>query len=325
MKKKLLALTALVLTTGAFAQSSYTLYGRIDTSIGGIKELGKGTQSKMFHGGVGGLTTSRWGIRGSEDLGGGLKAVFKLEQRLDSDTGAAQSPSFKGESSVGFAGSFGKIVAGRMTTVYDDVRGVSQMHSLWDSAFTPNANGVFGSGSDYGNRFNSQIRYESPLINGFYANASYAFEQTTGKGNKMVALALGYKAGPRHISLGYQDEKGKSSYTMLSGAYDLGAVAVSGGYNHRNGNAASGHDNELTLGVNMPMGAWNFSAGIASGKTTIANATTAKANGYAFGATYSLSKRTTLYAAYRSHNIKTGAGVKSTDTQLYAMGVRHDF
>lgn len=325
MKKNLLALAALALTTGAFAQSSYTLYGRIDNSIGGIKELGKGTQSKMFHGGVGGLTTSRWGIRGSEDLGGGLKAIFKLEQRLDSDTGAAQSPSFKGESSVGFVGSFGKIVAGRMTTVYDDVRGVSQVYSLWDSAFTPNANGVFGSGSDYGNRFNNQIRYESPLINGFYANGSYAFEQTAGKGDKLVGLVLGYKEGSKHFSLGYQDEKGKSSYTMLSGAYDFGAVAVSGGYNHRSGNATTGSDNELTLGFNVPVGAWSFSAGVATSKTTIANATTAKASGYALGATYAMSKRTTLYAAYRSHNVKTGAGVKSVDTQLYAVGVRHDF
>jgi predicted porin len=325
MKKNLLVLSALALTSGAFAQSSYTLYGRIDNSVGGIKEMGKGTQSKMFHGGTGGLTTSRWGMRGSEDLGNGLKAVFKLEQRIDSDTGAAQSPSFKGESSVGFAGNFGKIVAGRMTTVYDDVRGVSQVNSLWDSAFTPNANGVFGSGSDYGNRFNNQIRYDSPLMGGFYANASYAFEQTAGKGDKMTALVLGYKAGPQHISLGYQDEKTKSSYTMLSAAYDFGAVAVSGGYNHRAGTAATGHDNEFTLGANVPMGAWNFSAGIATGKTTIANTTTAKASGFAIGATYSLSKRTTLYAAYRSHNIKNGAGVKTTDTQLYAVGVRHDF
>jgi predicted porin len=325
MKKYLIAGAVAAICTASYAQTSYTLYGRIDNSVGAIKQLGKGTETKMFHGGVGGLTTSRWGLQGTEDLGGGLKAIFKLEQRFDSDTGAVQNPNFKGESSVGFTGQFGRVVAGRMTTVYDDVRGLSQSNILWDSAFTPSANGVFGSGSDYSNRGNSQIRYESPNFNGVYANISHAFEQTAGIGDKIIALSVGYRNGPVHVAIGHQDEKTKSSFTMLSGSYNFGVAAISGGFNRRNGTATTGNDDEFTVGVNVPMGAFNFSAGVATGKTKVGAATTAKASGFAFGTTYSLSKRTRLYAAYRSHDIKNGAGVKTTDTSLYAMGVRHDF
>lgn len=325
MNKSLIALAVLAASSAAMAQS-VTLYGIIDNSVGSIKELGKGSQSKMFNGGNGGLKTSRWGLRGVEDLGGGLKATFKLEQRINSETGEAQSPSFKGESSLGLSGSFGQVRAGRMTTQYDDIRGLGNSNNLWDSAFTPAANGVFGSGGDYSSRFNNQIRYDTPVMGGVYGGVSYAFEQTAGKGDKLTALMLGYKTGPLHVALGYQDEKTKAKYTTLAGSYDFGVAALSAAYNHRKGaTAAMGDDNEYQIGVNVPVGAINVSAGYASSKTKVAGATSAKADGFALGATYSLSKRTTLYAAYRTHKIKDAAGTKTADTQLYAVGVRHDF
>ncbi|HEX5783431.1 MAG TPA: porin, partial [Burkholderiaceae bacterium] len=71
--------------------------------------------------------------------------------------------------------------------------------------------------------------------------------------------------------------------------------------------------------------AFKVSAGYANSKTKVSGATSAKADGFALGATYSLSKRTTVYAGYRTFKIKNGAGVKTADNQLYAVGVRHDF
>ena len=78
MKKSLIALAVLAASGAAMAQSSVTVYGRVDLSVGSLKELDKGSQTKLFNGGDGGLTTSRLGFRGSEDLGGGLKAKFKV-------------------------------------------------------------------------------------------------------------------------------------------------------------------------------------------------------------------------------------------------------
>jgi predicted porin len=322
MQKTLIALAVLAASGAAMAQSSVTLYGRVDTGIGSEKTLAGGSQTKMVDGG---LTTSRLGFRGTEDLGGGLSALFQLEQRLDLSSGALQAPSFKAASLVGLSGGFGTVKLGRMTTVFDDARAVSYSSNVFDSAFTPASNGVYkDAGGDYASRFNNQIRYDSPSFGGFYGGASYAFEQTAGVGDKLTAVQVGYKAGPMHVVLGHQNEKTKSKFTALSGSYDFGMASLSAGYNLRNGTASD--DKEYTFGVNVPMGAVNLSAGYAASETeSSAGVTTAKASGFGFGATYSLSKRTRLYAGYRSHDVKDAAGVKTTDTTLYAVGIRHDF
>lgn len=330
MNKSLIALAALAALASsgaALAQSTVTLYGRIDNSVGGLKEIGKSTQSKMFHGGNGGLTTSRIGFRGTEDLGGGLKANFQFEQRIDTDTGAIQNPGFKGAALLGLSGGFGTVRAGRMTTQYDDVRALSYTSNVFDSAFSPADNGVFGSGGDYTKRVNSQIRYELPAMGGVYGGVSYGFEQTAAKGDTMTGFMVGYKAGPLNVALGYQDDKTKSKYTGVAGSYDFGVASISGGFNTRKGSTtALGKDDEFTAGINVPVGAAvNVSFGYASSKTKVNGNTTAKSDGFGLGATYALSKRTKLYAGYRTHNIKNAAGVKTTDTAIYAVGARHDF
>lgn len=326
MKKNLIALAVLAASTGAMAQSSVTIYGRIDLSVGAEKNLGEKSKTQLFNGGAGGLTTSRLGFIGTEDLGGGLKAKFKLEQRINADTGEVQSPSFKAETSVGLSGGFGAFKLGRFTTVYDDVYALANSNNVFDSAFTASANGVYKSGGDYASRFNDQIRYETPSMGGFYAGLNYAFEQTSGEKDTMTGFKAGYKNGPVNVGLGYQNEKGSANkYTAISGAYDLGVAALSAGYNNRKGSDANGKDNEFTLGVTVPFGAFKVSAGFASSKTTIGGSTAAKASGFALGATYALSKRTRVYAGLRDVTVKDGAGVKTKDNSLYAMGLRHDF
>lgn len=90
MKKNLLALAALTLVSGAaLAQSSVTLYGVADVGIG--KEAGQKTG--MISGNLLNHTTSYIGFRGIEDLGGGLKAGFRLEQFINMENGATASPS----------------------------------------------------------------------------------------------------------------------------------------------------------------------------------------------------------------------------------------
>ena len=85
MKKTLIALAVLAAAGAAMAQSSVTLYGIADVWVGSIKD-GVGASS-LTEVGSGGFNTSRLGVQGSEDLGGGLSAVFKLEGNLGIDTG----------------------------------------------------------------------------------------------------------------------------------------------------------------------------------------------------------------------------------------------
>lgn len=330
MKKSLIALAVLAASGAAMAQSSVTLYGRIDTSVGSIKDQGsasadKKAVTKMFSGGDGGLTSPRWGLRGSEDLGGGLKANFQLESRFFSDTGTLDGVQFKGASWVGLSGDFGALRLGRGTTVYDDVRALSISSNVFDSAFTPTNNGVYKSGGDYASRFDNMVTYLSPSIGGFYAGLDFSLDESTATKADKLAFKAGYKAGPLHVALGYQDEKTSAEYTGLSGSYDFGVASVSAGFNMRDADTGGAEDTEYTMGVNVPFGAVAVSAGFASSKTEVGSATTGKASGFALGATYALSKRTKVYGGFRSHNVKDGAGSKTADTRLFALGLRHDF
>ncbi|MGI9218705.1 MAG: porin [Hydrogenophaga sp.] len=333
MKKSLIALAVLAASGAAMAQSSVTIYGRLDASVGNIDTLANGSQTKLFSGGDTGLTTPRLGFMGSEDLGGGLKATFKLEQRINLDTGDLQAPSFKGETSVGLAGGFGAVRLGRMTTSFDDARALSNKFNVFDSnGFTPTSaafktiSATKTKNADYSSRANGMVRYDSPSFGGVYGSVSHAFEQTTGADDTVTSLLLGYKDGGLNVALGYQDEKTKQEYTQLAASYDFGTFALSGGYSTRKADAVSGgKDNEYNLGVEVPFGAVKVSAGFASSETKISGAKASESTGFGLGARYALSKRTSLYGGYSKVTEENAAGVKSADTKLFAVGVRHDF
>lgn len=333
MKKSLIALAVLAASGAAMAQSSVTVYGRLDASVGNIDKLVGGSQTKLFSGGDTGLTTPRLGFMGKEDLGGGLSATFKLEQRINIDTGDLQAPSFKGETSLGLAGGFGALRFGRMTTSFDDARALSNKFNVFDSnGFTPTSaafktiSATKTKNADYSSRANGMVRYDSPSFGGVYGSVSHAFEQTTGADDTVTSLLLGYKDGGLNVALGYQDEKTKQQYTQLAASYDFGTFALSGGYSTRKADAvAGGKDNEYNLGVEVPFGAVKVSAGFASSETKISGAKASESSGFGLGARYALSKRTSLYGGYSKVTEENAAGVKGGDTKIFAVGVRHDF
>lgn len=339
MKKSLIALAVFASTGAALAQSSVSVYGRVDSSFGVEKNQITGlSQTKIFDGSDAGLTSSRWGLKGSEDLGSGMTAEFKLENRFKVDTGAQDGVQFKGEAFVALGGRFGKVKLGRTYTALDDVRALANSNNVWDSAFTPTGK-VYGSGGDYAGRGDNQVRYESPSLSGFSAIVSYGLGENKDatSATNLTSLALMYKAGALSLGVGYSDEEAKATanapvtsnqYTALSGAYDFGMASLSAGYNTRkaSANGTNDKDNEYSLGVTVPVGAVSFSIGYANGSTKAAGVKTAKASGFGLGVMYTLSKRTKLYAGFRDYSIKNAqTGVKTTDSRLYAAGIRHDF
>jgi predicted porin len=117
MKKSIVALAALASLTAvgtAAAQSSVTLYGRMDASIGS-ERVDDVSTTKLYSGN---LSTSRLGFRGSEDLGGGLKANFQLEAALTLDDGTTGGFKFNRASWVGLSGGFGAVRAGLLDSAY---------------------------------------------------------------------------------------------------------------------------------------------------------------------------------------------------------------
>lgn len=331
MKKSLIVLAALAASGAAMAQSSVTLNGRVDAFVGtstsgvGAAEL---TQTGLFNGG---LTGSRWALNGTEDLGGGLKAMFKLENRFNIDDGTSVG-GFSGDAYLALGGGFGTLKMGRTYTAFDDARAVANSSNVFDSSFTPSGN-VFATGGDYAGRAANGLRYESPVFSGFSGAVTYAFGEdktVATSSNDLVSLHVKYATGPLTAAYGYQQEKAAGTtankFHQLSGAYDFGMASVSGGYVKRNGNAANGNDKGYQLGVNVPVGAaLNLSASLAHDETEIAGSTALKASGYGFGATYNMSKRTILYTGFKQTKTENGAGAEVAKGRLLGLGVRHNF
>ena len=187
MKKSLIALAVLAASGVASAQSTVTLYGLADVYLGSTKVKstvgGVSTSLRQTVVDSGGFNTSRFGMKGSEDLGGGLKANFLLEAGYDISTGAANNYTnpftkqtsnaiFGRQSWVGLSGGFGEVKLGKMWTPYDEVKGLGA--GAFDAnAFAP-ANAVWLSNT-YQDRPGNSIYYSTPNISGFSAAASYSF------------------------------------------------------------------------------------------------------------------------------------------------------
>lgn len=113
MKKSLVALAVLAASGAAMAQSNVTLYGIADVWFGSSKfEVTGEDSARQTKVDSGGVDTSRWGMKGSEDLGGGLKANFQLESAVNMDDGT--STGFDRQAWVGLSGGFGAVQLGKV-------------------------------------------------------------------------------------------------------------------------------------------------------------------------------------------------------------------
>jgi len=350
MKKSLLALAALTAFAGAAsAQSSVTLFGVVDLSVG---QVDNGTDSRFLMMQDGNAST-RLGFRGVEDLGGGLKAGFWLESALAPDSQTA--PTFGRRSTVSLMGNWGEVRLGRDYTPV-----------FWNWVFDPfGTNGVGGAtnlalevstvpGGNYGTlvRADNTIGYFLPAMGGFYGQAMVSLGEGQG-GNKIYAGRLGWAAGPFNVAGAYGITEINSSNDFtnwnIAGSWQIGPVKLSGFYGSLEADNSAGFSQaNWYLGAAWAIGATTIkgsygaverdsNAGFcynAAGASTTA-VTSCDATQWAIGATYDLSKRTALYATYSSIDNSgtifrtfgsTNALVGKNDTNMgYQFGVRHSF
>ncbi|MDP3253175.1 MAG: porin [Hydrogenophaga sp.] len=319
MKKSLVALAVLGAFAGAAsAQSSVSIYGIADVWVGSV-DNGAGSISKLDSGG---LQASRLGFKGTEDLGGGLSAIFGLEAGLAMDTGTAGGLKFDRQSFVGFEGGFGQIIAGKVWSAYDDISAAS--FSGFDSAFSPEYF-AFGSTS-YSANPNNGFKYSSPTFGGISGAVSYALDENNAVDENTTAFHLKYAGGPIYVGAAYQEETAgatESKFTRVGASYDLGVAKLLGSFGQLKQTGGL-KTTDYAFGVDVPVGsALTLGAGYARGKDNAAKGDE-KRDAFGIVATYSLSKRTTAYAGYTTGDGKT-AGVKTKELDQYAVGIRHTF
>ncbi|MBW4046550.1 MAG: porin [Proteobacteria bacterium] len=354
MKKTILSLAMFGAFTGAaMAQSNVQLYGIIDMGVEhltydntSVNRLGSGVQSG-----------SRIGLKGSEDLGGGLSAIFQAEtgfcangnspsvynHTFDPTQGAqaqaggsycTSGSTFMGRTSmVGLKGNFGEVVAGR---VYTDYFTNAATVDPFGAGLTGSITNIDTGALNYV-RASQVLAYVSPSFGGLQGVAAYAFGgQSTGNANGQgYNLSLKYSNGPIFAGVGYlhhnatpaagsliTDGYDTNKLTQVFGSYDFGVAKISGLYaeeKYGTNQPVQGPDNQVwMLGATVPVGPGAILASYSQIKNK--NLANSAAKQIAVGYTYSLSKRTNLYTSYARINNDTNVDQYVGDATVAGSG-----
>ena len=332
MKKSLLALAVLGAFAGAAsAQSSVTLYGKLDQAFG----KAAGSADKEVRDGSG----SRVGFRGVEDLGGGLKAMFQFEHRFSPDTGkdatlesaekaiaagktADPVRMWQGVSTVGLGGSFGTVNLGRqytaafsLATDVIDPFGSYTVAGLRDESLTKSVARL---------RTDNSVRYDG-AFGGLKVAADIA-ETPAGGVDRPYSVAAQYAAGPFMVAASYDNPTGANdNLATLGGSYTFGPAKVSLGIG-RGDNNSNVRVKQALAGVTVSVGAaGQVLAGYAPEEVGTDDATKKVSLGYR----HNLSKRTQLYADVTRINdplaVSIRADKKAAEKTGYDFGVIHTF
>lgn len=353
MKRSLIALAALAASGAALAQSSVTLYGRVD-----LGATWQNTGDSILDGGNGasGSVANRWdirqgsasrlGFRGTEDLGSGLKANFNLEHRFDPDVGTQSrihpmwSQAWLGVSSR----ELGEVRLGRDYNPAWDVAlngdpfgtdtvgrvGIRALYAGYSSTANNGGSGFLP------NRMDNLISYRTPNIMGLTGQVAYSAREGNARGNA-IGFNLQYQGPqyPLYVGLAYETRTSGNDNDMWIGAlgWDFGFLRLIGSYTRATVSTDSGpeFDNDnISLGLTAPLGSGIVKAAV--------NRFTEEDQGFGgrdqettkfgLGYEYLLSKRTSIYtdvATSKTDDLASGGGGDGERTNAFDIGIKHNF
>jgi predicted porin len=311
MKRTLIvAAIGTLLAGAAAAQSNVTIYGRLNTSVERQKNITSADNVWVLQN-----NGSRLGFRGTEDLGGGLKAGFVLEHRFNVDTGASTNGnSFwggAGTSEVFLGGNFGTVRLGHF----------SSEAYFATSDYTDLLNHGTGTSSDalykYLGNDNNKIAYRAPALGPVTLEAAVSLGE--GVNGRVFDLAANYAAGPLAAGFGYEKVQSGDSQFAVRGAYEFGPALVTGYVQRYKNSAADASQTIVRVSGMYTMGMTELHAAIGS-SGELGDTNTGEAKQFTVGANYNLSKRTKVFAFY--NRVKPDGADAATAMSL---GVRHNF
>jgi predicted porin len=331
MKKSLIALAAVAASGAAFAQSSVTLFGIVDTGIGYVSNANAAGDNKY---GVynSGNSTSRLGFRGTEDLGNGLKAGFWLEGEIFADNGGS-GLDFKRRSTLQLEGGFGELRIGRdqvagynKPSSYDvfGQTGIGQFMGWSDwsaSAVTAAAGELTALGYDSvtssitadasGVRSDNLISYYTPNFSGFKAGVSYGFDEKTSgqyKSGQYFGGHIAYDNGPLSVTFGADQRKLTGAFVATDSTAVLPDAAVS----------LNAKKQMMTLGASYNFGVVKLSGLLQQVKYKYEAGNSDKFNNYAVGVSAPVGAAGVVKAQYALYD------QKALDTKAHQFSVGYD-
>ncbi|MPS27760.1 MAG: porin [Alcaligenaceae bacterium] len=314
-------------------QGAVTLYGIVDNGYRYDKTEG----SRPVHGlESSNQYASRWGMRGTESLGGGLEAFFVLESAISTDTGTeGGNRLFNRASYLGLSGPMGTVRAGRTTHLaFEWAPGIANPFGLGygraqlGTTFAYNDN-EFGSG-----RVSNAIYYYSPSLHGFQGGIGYSFQVNgselpgSSANNRMIDLALRFTGGPLGMVAAYEAVRGaagaaRPKVLTLGASYRLGRLTVNAGYGHLRQSSGTafgvGADRSYSVGGSFDVGS--------RGRLLAAyqTASASKLDNWAIGYSHALSKRTSLYTFVNWGKTSPGPVPARLRQSQFAVGMSHRF
>lgn len=330
---------------GATAQAQTTplsFYGTVDLGIGKLAAQPPGPPNVPVSSvtGVhnGGVQTSYFGLRGTEDLGDGLKAKFQLESFLRADTGASgrfnppgppQDPFWSRAAWVGIEGGFGELRLGNNTNpawlanVFTSALG---SNSLFSPSFRQQYNGSTRGYMAQDTGLTNSVSYSSPMLAGTVVTVNVQAAEGTGSGNNLNASVV-HRSGPlllaaagarvQHVPspdpAGALDEQ----FVMLGASYDLKVVKLFAQYTDFKDTVSGTKIKTPHVGLTAPVGTGEIQLAWAEGKTSGAN--DSKRTTTSAGYVHPLSRRTQLYLMVANDKLLVGTA------NSYVTGIRHTF
>lgn len=357
MAIKPVALTAIAVAAvgAANAQSSVTLYGIVDAFVQYAD--GADSQTRIQSGGLNG---SRLGVRGSEDLGGGLRAVFTLETGINVDNGTtAQDDVFWGRQAfVGLASPYGQLTLGRQySSIYNTTNDFSAFSNVSRGASTAvigdfgGYEPVRGSSTSTGSstglggpaRMNNSVKYETPSLGGFKLGAMLGLGENgaSTSDNRAYDIYARYTVGPLDAIISYVDDKLddpsaplEAKTLTIGAAYRFGDFRLMGGYLETKIDSAPVADGQgYWIGGDYRIGPHLIRAQYV-GNTP--DADEADTHAFGVGYQYDFSRRTAFYTSLTyfknddrprwNGSVPTGLATSSdSDITEFAAGMRHSF
>ncbi|WP_229507261.1 porin [Pseudoduganella rivuli] len=331
LPKHRILMAALLAGSSSFAcaQSSVTIYGVADAGL--VLERG-GAAGNVTAVSSGVASGNRLGFKGREDLGGGLAAIFNLENGYGIDTGAAGQGGllFGRQAYAGLAGAAGTVTLGRQYSPwYKAIRDVADPFGI---GMAGNAINVMVGNT----RVDNMVEFQSVRYAGWSADVAYGAGETAGGAarNRSLGAGLSYQHGALQAVLVFHRRDNAAAtdhaaYGMAVVKYDFGVLCASLAH-ARNRGLAGADSHDTLLGMTAPLGTGKLLASVISHRDESSAARHALQ--WAAGYSYTLSKRSDLYAAYGHIINDNGAAFKAgngTDAgsgpTAINLGLRHVF
>jgi len=318
MKKQIaLGLLAAAAAGGAFAQSSVTIYGRLNLTVESQKFGDEDRQNSVVD------NASRIGFKGTEDLGGGLKAGFQIEHGFNADTGSVRNSSsfWNRQSEVNLSGGFGTVRLGAWTP--DTYFATSDYIGMHNHETGDSSDALYASTFKYDNK----VGYVSPNLGGFQAFVSVAEGSPTVE--RTYDIAAYYDRGPLHLGFGYEKQDELKQFA-IRGLYELGAFTVGALYQRDTDMLGAGNRNYFRVSGMYAFGANELHLNVGRAGEYSDEADTGSSTQWTVGYNYNLSKRTKVYGYYTAITGDDSArytGITSGDGKFnsLALGIRHNF